>query len=96
MAKRKRELVFLPHGAVELRSTTDGKVYRADWASDSDEDAAEALGEDVFGEDDADDILDYLEEIDILLPDEEVDLIEEYLDGEEESETDDEEDSDDE
>lgn len=84
MPKHLRELVFLPHGAVELRSTSDGKTYRTDWASDTDADAAAELGVDIFEENDADDLLDYLEEIDILKPDEEVDLIEEYLEDSDE------------
>lgn len=66
------ELVIRHDGTLAL--TQGGEVM---WTSDNDDDFSEEFGEEVFDADDADDVLDYLEENDYIPPDVEVSIVDE-------------------
>lgn len=84
MARHVKELVFVPHGAVEL-VTDDDEVI---WASDSDPDFRDDFSDEFLNADDhGDDILEWLVENDIITEEESDDLeiVEESLEGDEEA-----------
>lgn len=66
------ELVFDPEGSVTLLDSEHELV----WASDSDDDFADDFEGDLFTGDDAEEILEYLEEHGILPEGSEVDIVE--------------------
>lgn len=74
------ELILHPHGAVSLIDKNDDD--RLVWSSDNDEDFTEEFeGQEFFGDDDADEILDYLDSQEYVnLDEDEVDVVEEALD----------------
>jgi hypothetical protein len=82
------ELVFKHSGGVELRAVEAGRDSDVDtvvWASDTDQDFADEIGgEEIFDpDDDAERILDYLVEADVIDDDEaeDVRIFSEALDG---------------
>lgn len=81
------ELVFTPHGTVSLLNEDETVL----WSSDEDPDFSEVCPEE-FLEDprDTDTIIDYLIEQEFLSDEDEIDITEETLDGEADSEDDDE------
>jgi len=80
------ELVFKADGTVELLDDAKAVV----WASDSDDDFAEAFDGDFFSDEDADEILDYLNDEDYVdLEVDEIDIVENDLADEVGSDADD-------
>jgi hypothetical protein len=86
------ELVFKHSGGVELRAITAGRGQDEDgdtldtvvWASDSDQDFQDRIGAELLDpEDDAERVMEYLVEADVIDDDEADDLriVEESLDG---------------
>lgn len=83
------KLILTPHGTAELIDDSDIQV----WASDTDQDFMEEFsGRDFLGEKDVEDIIEYLEEIDMLEPDEadDLDVEEQSLNPDEDDDEDDE------
>lgn len=74
------ELVFTPHGSVQLIDMNEDKQV---WSSDNDQDFAEEFDGDFFDAKDAEEILEWLEEQDLIdLDDAEIDIVEEDADEE--------------
>jgi hypothetical protein len=81
------ELIFKHSGGVELRSVTgEGKLDLIKWASDSDQDFMDEFGNEIMSaDDDAEHVMDYLEDNDIITEAqaEALEIYDESLDGSE-------------
>ena|ERR1700679_762465 len=78
------ELIFKHSGGVELRRVVDGKLDTVAWASDSDQDFMDEFGNEIMSaDDDAEDVMDYLEDNDIITEkqSEALEIYDESLDG---------------
>lgn len=85
MSRDTMELVFKHSGGVELRSVVDGEADdTVIWASDSDPDFMDSFGNEIMsGDTDAEKVLDWLEDKDIVTEEEagEIHVYDESLDG---------------
>lgn len=78
------ELIFKHSGGVELRAITAGKVDTVVWASDSDQDFMDEFCNEIMSaDDDAEQVIDYLEDQDIVTEEEAgmLEIYDESLDG---------------
>src|SRR5271168_5263054 len=85
MSRNALELIFKHSGGVELRSVTgEGKLDLIKWASDSDQDFMDEFGNEIMSADeDAEQVMDYLEDADIIneAQAESLEIYDESLDG---------------
>jgi hypothetical protein len=84
MSRDVLELVFKHSGGVELRVVTENKLDIVKWASDSDQDFMDEFGNEIMSADeDAETVLDYLEDADVISEQEagEIEIYDESLDG---------------
>jgi hypothetical protein len=78
------ELIFKHSGGVELRAVTEGKLDTVVWASDSDQDFMDEFGNEIMAaDDDAEQVIDYLEDQEIITEEEagELEIYDESLDS---------------
>jgi hypothetical protein len=78
------ELIFKHSGGVELRRVVDGKLDMVAWASDSDQDFMDEFGNEIMSaDDDAEDVMGYLEDNEIITEAqaEALEIYDESLDG---------------
>lgn len=77
------ELVFSATGSVSLIDISDSATASLIWSSDDDQDFAEEFDGDFFDAKDAEEIIEYLEDAELIDADSILDLVEEDEDGEE-------------
>lgn len=78
------ELIFKHSGGVELRRVQGEKIDTVVWASDADADFMDEFGNEIMSADeDAEQVMDYLEEADIITEEESeaLEIYDESLDG---------------
>jgi hypothetical protein len=87
MSRNALELIFKHSGGVELRSVQgEGKLDLIEWASDSDQDFQDEFGNEIMSADeDAENVMDYLEDAGVLSEKqaEDLEIYDESLDGKE-------------
>lgn len=84
MSRDVLELIFKHSGGVELRRIKDDKLDTVVWASDSDQDFMDEFGNEIMSaEEDAEAVMDYLEDADVITGPqaEELEIYDESLDG---------------